>query len=195
MAETRGQENARKRRERAARKARDPEGFLAKERAQRAKWEAEHPNYFREKAKERYRANPEESHVNHRAWVAANSERWAEYMRGWRADNKAHVATYQRQWEVEHPGNVRTNAKKARHKRREAKHPYVRMDPWPTTCQFCHEPLDPHSHGRSPMATSLGHEPPIHWADEHPEYTGPYVIRPEHWKCNLKKGVKPDWES
>src|ERR1035437_2328907 len=142
MAETREQENARKRRERAARKARDPEGFLAKGRAQREKWERDHPGYFREKAMEWYWAHPERAAAKHKAWIAAHAEEWAEYMRGWKADNKENVAVYQKQWEMAHPENVRRNGTKARHKRREADFPYARMDPWPAECQCCYNPID-----------------------------------------------------
>src|ERR1035437_4106149 len=96
------------------------------------------------------------------------------------------------------PENVRKNGKKAKHKRRECEFPYARLDPWPSDCQCCHLPIDgavKHSAiVKDPMGETDGHKPPIHWADTHPEFTGPYVIRPEHWKCNHKKGARPDWE-
>jgi hypothetical protein len=198
MAETREQENARKRRERTARKARDPEAFLAKSRAANAKWEAAHPGYFRAKAKEGYYEHREERIAYSQAWRLAHLEEWQEYMRVWRDNHKEYRAEYMREWEDENPDKVRANRKKHKHKRREADFPYARMDPWPTDCQCCHLPIDgavKHSAVvKDPMGETDGHEPPIHWADAHPEFTGPYVIRPEHWKCNHKKGARPDWE-
>jgi hypothetical protein len=116
MAETREQYNARKRRERAARVARDPEGELVKSRAANAKWEAAHPNYFRDKAAEWYRDHPEQAAASHKTWVAGHAKEWAEYMRGWKAGNQAHVADYQKRWEDANPGNVRTKHKMAKYK-------------------------------------------------------------------------------
>jgi hypothetical protein len=26
-------------------------------------------------------------------------------------------------------------------------------------------------------------------------YSGPLVLRPEHWSCNSAKGIRPDWEN
>jgi hypothetical protein len=86
-------------------------------------------------------------------------------------------------------------------RRREAKAnvpPYARMDPWPTDCQCCHEEIDStlrHTQRtRERKALSIGHEPPIAWARDHPEYRGPYILRPEHFWCNLHKTNRPDWE-
>jgi hypothetical protein len=60
------------------------------------------------------------------------------------------------------------------------------MDPWPTDCQVCHEPL------RGPVHED--HEPPLRWLRDHPDYDGPLVLRPSHPACNLAKGKRPDWE-
>jgi hypothetical protein len=198
MAETKEQYNERKRRERAAQRARDPEAFIAKSRAANAKWEAAHPGYFRAKAKEGYYEHREERIAYSQAWRRAHFAEWQEYMRAWRDSHKEYRAEHMRQWEDENPENVRANHKRAKHKRRESEFPYARLDPWPTDCQCCHNPIDGaikhRTDSKDPYGETLGHEPPIHWADNHPEYIGTYVIRPEHWKCNLKKGVKPDWE-
>jgi hypothetical protein len=69
------------------------------------------------------------------------------------------------------------------------------MDPWPSDCQFCHEPIDPTLCHPAPLSGSLGHEPPIAWVVRHPEWTGPFILRPEHLVCNLKKHARPDWEN
>jgi hypothetical protein len=44
------------------------------------------------------------------------------------------------------------------------------------------------------MGATLGHEPPLAWLALHPEYSGPLVLRTEHWFCNVSKGAHPDWE-
>src|ERR1035437_7095777 len=103
MAETREQENARKRRERTARKARDPEAFLAKSRAANAKWEAAHPGYFRAKAKEGYYEHREERIAYSQAWRLAHLEEWQEYMRVWRDNHKEYRAEYMREWKTRTP--------------------------------------------------------------------------------------------
>jgi hypothetical protein len=81
--------------------------------------------------------------------------------------------------------------------RKELSGRYVRMDPWPTDCQVCHKPIDPsrsHSLDRKDhLGSTIGHEPPMAWTRDHPEYEGPYVLRPEHWICNVLKGARPDW--
>jgi hypothetical protein len=46
-----------------------------------------------------------------------------------------------------------------------------------------------------PMGETVGHEPPVAWARKHPEYAGPYVLRPEHWACNFQKRARPDVKS
>lgn len=65
--------------------------------------------------------------------------------------------------------------------------PYVRLDPWPTVCQICHQPLA--------GAVHEDHEPPIAWLHRHPEYYGPLVLRPAHARCNIRRRAHPDWES
>ena len=40
----------------------------------------------------------------------------------------------------------------------------------------------------------LDHEPPIKWATRHPEYDGPFTLRPTHAFCNRRKHDRPDWE-
>lgn len=103
------------------------------------------------------------------------------------------VRASSRNWARTHP-EARRMALPRRRERLAQVGDYVRMDPWPTDCQVCHALLDPNLHGLVPIASSLGHEPPIRWASDHPEYTGPYVIRPEHLSCNARKGTRPDWE-
>ena len=81
---------------------------------------------------------------------------------------------------------------------------YEPMNPWPTECQaaVCLMPsraIDPGQRhrpgpGRNPLGESDGHEPPLAWARQHPEYDGPFVLRPEHWACNSHKHDRPDWE-
>ena len=72
--------------------------------------------------------------------------------------------------------------------------PYPRMDPWPTDCQVCGEAIDLTLVYPNPLAETDGHEPPIRWAAKHPDYDGCYVLRPEHSRCNKRKGARPDWE-
>jgi hypothetical protein len=70
---------------------------------------------------------------------------------------------------------------------------YPKMDPWPAECQVCGDPLESVAFP-SPMSESFGHEPPIRWAERHPEYNGSFVLRPEHLVCNQRKHDRPDWE-
>jgi hypothetical protein len=72
--------------------------------------------------------------------------------------------------------------------------PYPRMEPWPTDCQCCGEPIDPALSFPNALSESFGHEPPIRWAERHPEYDGPFALRPEHLVCNQRKNDRPDWE-
>ena len=123
---------------------------------------------------------PEQTRERERAWYEANREHVSEKSRQWKRDNRAKVREHNR-------------------KRREADGPpYVRMDPWSTDCQICGKWIDPSrkhlNHHPDPMGPSEDHEPPMHWARNHPEYTGPYILRPAHHRCNVSKQAKPDWE-
>lgn len=59
-----------------------------------------------------------------------------------------------------------------------------------STCGVCLGPLIPALEWPHPMATTVGHEPPLSRAE-----IGSVVIeRPEHWSCNVRKGTRTDLE-
>lgn len=57
-------------------------------------------------------------------------------------------------------------------------------------CGVCQEPLTNRCYP-DPLSTSVGHEPPLAYVAAN----GWRVIatRPEHLRCNLRKGDRPDW--
>lgn len=148
------------------------------------RWRAEHPGYdaaVHRRAKER---EPGRAAAMFRDWEQAHREERTDYHRAWRNA---------------HPESARESSIAKANRRREAPFVWLSMDPWPTDCQVCYQPIDPglrHGPGgqRDPMAGVYGHEPPIAWMLRHPDYDGLLVLRPEHWLCNAKKHARPDWE-
>ena len=138
--------------------------------------------------------HPERKKAGDHRYYEANKEKAIAYSKAWHDARPGSIAEAGRRFRERHPERVEDQ----RRKRRETPFVYHRMDPWPSECQHCGEPIDhgrKHGHFRhDPLAESLGHEPPLAWAARHPEYTGPYVLRPEHWACNAHKRARPDWE-
>jgi hypothetical protein len=128
------------------------------------------------------------------SYYEAHKERLLAQAKAWHVAHPGTATEARRRFKANHPDRVAD----ARRRRREGSHVYHRMSPWPTDCQVCGLSLNPdrkHSQFRQdPLASSLGHEPPLAWVRKHPEYVGPLVLRPEHWGCNLRKKARPDWE-
>jgi hypothetical protein len=59
------------------------------------------------------------------------------------------------------------------------------MQPWPSVCQMCFTSIDRTTYSRK-IVESIGHWPPIKWIEEHPNYSGPMILRPEHTGCNAR---------
>jgi hypothetical protein len=148
-----------------------------------AKWREAHLFYVHE----RDRALKREEEIAHPG-------RHAERERARRArDPEAYNASV-RERRRAHP--AREKAAVARRRESLAKTPrYVRLNPWPSDCQVCNDPIDPALRHPDPLSATLGHEPPIAWLSHHPaEYEGDYWLRPEHLSCNRTKNSRPDWE-
>ena len=127
----------------------------------------------------RYReTNPEGARAASRRYAVSHPE-----------VNRASV----RRYALRHPEQVRERVRTAKHLRRETPFAWTRLAPWPSGCGICGRPFE--GSFPSPLAETLGHEPPIAWMRAHPEYDGPLLIRPEHWACNIRKGARPDWEA
>jgi hypothetical protein len=118
----------------------------------------------------------------------------------------AHPASYRR-WRSAHREELRATASAsyaahieqrraaalvAAHRRREMSLAWGRPAPWPTACVICGGAFE--GSFPNPKAETLGHEPPLSWVRKHPEYSGPFMVRPEHWACNRRKWRHPDWE-
>lgn len=87
---------------------------------------------------------------------------------------------------------VRAGKRRRKLRRRAAQHGIVMViSIHATECGVCQRPLTkkrfPH-----PMSTTIGHEPPLATASR----DGWIVVveRPEHYRCNLAKGIKTDAE-
>ena len=156
-------------------------------------WKARNPDYDAEYMRQWRLANPEkDAEINRRTHERHERAYFTEIQRRFSDRHPGISSRYHRVYRRRHPDRV----KDGKRRRREALAglpPYVRMDPWPTDCQCCHEPIDATLRQHT-KAASEGHEPPIKWAKRHPEYTGPYVLRPEHFGCNSAKRDLPDWE-
>ena len=164
-----------------------------------------HPGITKER-KIRYRAaHPGSSGEEKRRYAARHPDRVAaqrerdrgkrlvygrEYMRKRYKDDPEGIHAIARRYRARHPDRV----KAGKIARRSTPYTYLPMDPWPTDCQVCHLPMDPTALVRTPMGASVGHEPPLKWMREHPEYEGPFILRPEHHGCNSFKNAHPDWE-
>jgi hypothetical protein len=185
-------------------------GFLCRDRARATyfaalAYEAD-PDKVRTRAREWASRNPEKRRRNradhreariaqhrlyndeHRAEIKAYFEDHPGQHRRWLEDNKEQQRTYSAEYRATHAAYFRD----AEDRRRSAPR-YPRMDPWPTDCQICHEPIDQSLKYPDPRFGSRGHEPPIAWLLRNPDYTGPLVLRPEHYACNKRKHDKPDW--
>lgn len=183
--------------------------FRERGRASKVAYSARHRalNLAGERARDRafYAGHREQTLTRKAAYDAGHREASRIYARVWywshREEHRVRKAIYnaahtkerreyQQAWESAHPGN-----NQARHRRRrEAPFVWLRMDPWPTDCQFCGNPIDPRLSHPSRLAGTTGHEPPIAWMLRHPGYDGNLVLRPEHWGCNIRKRDRPDWE-
>lgn len=156
-------------------------------RKQNPDFNARHGRLFRERHPETRKA------WDHR-YYENNKERLLTQAKAWLDARPGYVTESGRRFRERHPERVVDQ----RRKRREAPFSYVRMNPWPSVCQYCGSSIDPtrthRQYRHDPLGSSLGHEPPIAWAFKHPEYTGTYVLRPEHWICNAHKHARPDWE-
>jgi hypothetical protein len=110
---------------------------------------------------------------------AADKERWAKLT----PDQREQTREDRKRWWTPEKEAVHGSRRRVR----KAKvGDYERMNPWPTNCQICGDPLSGKTHE--------DHEPPIAWLANHLDYVGPRVIRPSHASCNLRKRAKPDWE-
>ena len=138
--------------------------------------------------------HPERKKEGDHRYYEKTKEKHFAYSKAWHDAHPGSITEAGRRFRERHPERVADQHRK----RREAPFTYLRMDPWPTDCQHCGGPMDTarthRQYYRDPLGSSLGHEPPIAWALKHPEYTGPYVLRPEHWGCNAHKRARPDWE-
>lgn len=140
-------------------------------------------------AQYRAKMDPHEVSAKAAVWRALNPE----YNRQWESAHREQRRATTREWYRLHP-ELRALRNHRRRETRKAVPPYPRMDPWPTDCQCCHEEIDTTLPRRSSRGASEGHEPPLIWAARHPEYEGTYILRPEHFGCNSRKGSRPDWE-
>jgi hypothetical protein len=182
------------------------------------RYRAAHPDQAARQAREWRAANPERARAIAQRHEAKEERR--AYRQDWAAGHREAICAIARRCYAAHAEARRAQARNTRasdpeedRKRRErfkAAHPgyfnlymarrrahpflWVPMLPWPTTCQVCGKQIDSALRTPDPLAPSLGHEPPIAWMREHPTYTGPLVLRPEHWTCNVGKGSHPDWE-
>jgi hypothetical protein len=186
------------------------------------KWAATHRAERAAYMRARRAADPEHFREVHRAWADAHHEERRIYMNKWYAEHreerraytkalyqrpeirekdraahrayhhahKAERAAYSREYRRSHHDEILARNRA----RREVPWVWARISPWPSECQVCGLWIDPAWKGRTPLAGTVGHEPPIAWMVRHPEYDGPLVLRPEHWSCNLAKNDRPDWE-
>ena len=147
---------------------------------------------------------PEARRIESKRYRDKNRERLAEWQREYRASrpkalrdayvrDRSKKARQNHEWMENNREHRREYLRDRRRAFRESGIRYHRVDPWPESCQACGEALSrlPHPH---PLSVTDGHEPPWYWALDHPEYTGSYVIRPEHLRCNLSKKNQRDDE-
>lgn len=138
-----------------------------------------------------YAAHREEARALDRAWYAAHRAKTLTRRRLYNATHREERAAYTAAYWLAHPAEKREHNRR----RREAPFTYSRLDPWSDTCAICGEDLVLSHPYPDPQSVTEGHEPPIAWMSQHPEYAGPLVLRPEHWGCNAAKGDRPDWEA
>lgn len=171
----RAQNAARERQRRAEGKVDDAEWRKA--------WRAAHPETVRESnrraAKKYAAANPEKERARRERFRAENPDYWRE-----RRDKGRE---YERAYRERHPEMRSWRSRKV------AKAGIilvVKVDA--TECGVCQESLQPERTHPDPLATTVGHEPPLTVAAR----DGWTVVaeRPEHLGCNLRKGVRTDAE-
>jgi hypothetical protein len=209
--------------ERKARKAaRDKAYRIAHRAEQSARYQSHKDEILAQKASE-YAADPEKFRARSRAWYQAHRDHCLAYLETHREERRVKKAVYNeahreeiraytaansgqhRAWLEAHRDEQRVYAatyrathseyfKAAECRRREAPFRWRRMEPWPQECQICGGPIDVVLCYPDPGFGSIGHEPPVAWMLRHQDYSGPLVLRPEHFQCNRRKRDRPDWE-
>lgn len=161
----------------------------------------------------RYRA---EGRVNdaewRRAWRAANADKVREINRKagrkYAAANPDKERARREKFRAENPDYWMARRDKGREyeRRYRSAHPDVRS--WrrrkiakagvvfviaieSEVCGVCGDPLNLEARHPDPLATSVGHEPPLAVAQR--EGWTVVAERPEHLRCNLRKGDRPDY--
>lgn len=173
--EYRARHAERERQRRAAGKVDDAEWRRA--------WRAAHPDAVRaiqRRAVRKYAAaNPEKERERRARFRAENPDYWR--------DRRDKGREYERAYRERHP-DVRSWRR--RKVARAGILLVVKVEA--TECGICLRPLEPDRSHPDPLATTIGHEPPLAVAAR--EGWTVAVERPEHLGCNLWKGARPDAE-
>jgi hypothetical protein len=156
-----------------------------------------HPERARERSRKYEVVHRDERNAAVRARRAADPDHLTKE-RQWREGHREGVNSAARRWRERYPEKLKEAQAVCARRRREATFFYIRMDPWPTVCQCCHETIDPTRKHRwsdpDPLGETVGHEPPISWLLKNQDYPATLSLRPEHFRCNMRKHGHPDWE-
>lgn len=136
-------------------------------------------------------ANREQTRVWARQWAAGHKEEKRISRSAYNAAHREERKEYWAWWSANHQESIK-GRKRAR---REAPFSWSPLEPWPNACQICFAGFPPDAKYPADMVETIGHEPPVAWMLEHPDYDGPLILRPEHWACNIRKHAHPDWEN
>lgn len=149
---------------------------------------------------ERYREYQAAYRTTHRAESRAQSASYRVLHRDEIRTQRAghYVANRERErariadWQARNPERIRAYSTQHNRRRRIDDLSVIVLQDWSNACGVCGGELVPSARFPSPLSTSIGHEPPIAYARR--EDSSIITERYEHWGCNRRKGVLPDWE-
>lgn len=92
----------------AARKAANPEKWIAQHKAAIKKYRALHREELNKRSQERYKQNPDKAAAPQKAWCRRNRPARARMMREWNASHPGYYREYFKKYRAGHRGEIRT---------------------------------------------------------------------------------------